>query len=733
LSYRNVTAEAAILDAEVVEERDLQQEVQERIDNMTVDAMFVVNMSSIVKENNKTRADLRCKKLLVAAAVGILAIVIGTAIGTKTLRRDPPATMITAPPTASISVVDFAINILTPLSGEGALMDESSPQYRALWWMVRDDPANLMMKMMVGNETQSSSSSSSSSSMLTIIMERYVMALLYFSTDGPNWVSPYDFLGIESICDWGVPIGCSEEGAAVFINMSKCVFVTIWTPCSAFLTHTDKNSQIVLSSCFLLFPIFWREVENNLNGTLPTELYALSSLEALTMWGNSLQGTLSSYLGMLTRLTALQLGENLLTGSFPESFVNLRKLEWLYMDNNALTGSIPTTPSMEVMSIGFNFLTGTFPESSASFTNLRIIVLDGNMVTGSIPESIFSSSTLGMFSLWANQFSGSLTSKIGKLSELDTLDLGSNDMTGAIPSEIGLLINMEYLYLDSNAFNGTIASQIGLLTRLDQLQLQENQLSGSVPVELSSICFAKSIKLFANNITGSLDNVFCQQPLVVLSKVNADCGGAEPQVECTCCTTCCDSSSGNCMINKDAVCLMEKSWHEDPNGPKYHETAGTVCECTTTGSGHNATTSLSCRDTQCQSCNQNESVCSINKHYQFSYGEETSWDYTNWDNMKTTFEYVVGRNDTVTFESTRQPDNSFACKITVNDQVCNSCYWAYCNDGFLSVHVDCKNVKGAGTLSLCNAKRSSDDGPLAVFALQDPVYLVGCPPRIYDQ
>jgi hypothetical protein len=230
LSCRSDTEAAAVLDAEVVKERDLHQEVQERMNSMTIDAMLVVNMSSNEEENNKTRTDSRGKlrgkstaiRLLVAAALIIITVAMGTAIGTIPLRRKPLASMVTAPPTASISVVDFAINIFTSLSGEEALMDESSPQYKALWWMVRDDPANLMMKMMVGNETQSlSPSSSSSSSMLTIIMERYVMALLYFGTDGPNWVSPYDFLGIESICDWGEPIGCSEQGSAVRIRIGN--------------------------------------------------------------------------------------------------------------------------------------------------------------------------------------------------------------------------------------------------------------------------------------------------------------------------------------------------------------------------------------------------------------------------------------------------------------------------------------------------------------------------------
>jgi Leucine-rich repeat (LRR) protein len=426
-------------------------------------------------------------------------------------------------------------------------------------------------------------------------------------------------------------------------------------------------------------------------------------------------------------LTAFQLGENLLTGSFPESFSDLRKLEWLYMNDNALTGTVPTIPSLEVMSIGVNFLTGTISESSASFTNLRWYGLEWNMITGSIPESIFSTSTLTWFSLWANQISGSVTSKLGALVELENLDLSGNTMTGAIPSEIGLLNNMEYLFLDSNAFNGTIPSQVGLLTRLNQLWLQTNQLSGSVPTELFSIRFPTSVKLFSNNFTGSLDNVFCQQPSAVLSKVDADCGGVDPQVECTCCTTCCDSSSGNCTINNEAICLVEKSWHEHPDGLEYHESAGTVCECTTTGSDDNATTTLSCSDTQCQSCNRNETVCSINQHYQFSFGEETNWDNTHWDSSKATFQYLVGRNDTVTFESSHQPDGTLPCKVVVNGQACNSCNFLYCPDGFQSAHIDCENVKGAGALNLCDEKRSNDDGPIGGICVSGSGVFTGLP------
>jgi hypothetical protein len=116
----------------------------------------------------------------------------------------------------------------------------------------------------------------------------------------------------------------------------------------------------------------------------------------------------------------------------------------------------------------------------------------------------------------------------------------------------------------------------------------------------------------------------------------------------------------------------------------------------------------------------------VNEHYQYSYGEDTYWEST-----KSSFLYVVGRNDTITFEATRQPDQTFTCKISVNGQVCNSCYSSYCVDGFYGVHVNCENVKGAGSQDLCDASRTSDDGPLAVFAFQDPAYLQGCSPRLY--
>jgi hypothetical protein len=260
-----------------------------------------------------------------------------------------------------------------------------------------------------------------------------------------------------------------------------------------------------------------------------------------------------------------------------------------------LTWSIPTILSLETLSARFNFLTGTIP-GSVTFVNLHRINLDFNMILGSIPELLYLP-TLEELVLWNNNLSGSISPRIGDLVQINLLDLESNDLSGTIPSQIGALYKLGSFFLDGNSLSGTIPSQMGLLTDLGALWLSDNQLTGTVPVELSSLS-PRSLKLFANNLSGSLD-MFCSKA-AILTKIDADCAGVDPTVECACCTSCCNMSSGNCTVNGEAVCQVEKSWFENENSHAYYESGGTVCECS---DSNNGIATLSCMDTQCQSCN----------------------------------------------------------------------------------------------------------------------------------
>jgi hypothetical protein len=131
-------------------------------------------------------------------------------------------------------------------------------------------------------------------------------------------------------------------------------------------------------------------------------------------------------------------------------------------------------------------------------------------------------------------------------------------------------------------------------------------------------------------------------------------------------------------------------------------------------------------DTQCQSCNADETVCSINERYEFHFEEENG--YISF--FHSTFQYVVGRNDTVTLEWTLQPGLFYECEVTVNGEVCNACYPFLCADEFSGISVDCENVDGAGAVNLCAVDPEAANGPLAVFAFQS-VLFQGCPPRLF--
>jgi hypothetical protein len=74
---------------------------------------------------------------------------------------------------------------------------------------------------------------------------------------------------------------------------------------------------------------------NDLTGTIPSELGQLTQLETLFLQENTLTGTIPSWLGQLSLLKQLQLNSNNLVGSMPSEICELRKhndLAYLHAD-----------------------------------------------------------------------------------------------------------------------------------------------------------------------------------------------------------------------------------------------------------------------------------------------------------------------------------------------------------------------------------------------------------------
>jgi hypothetical protein len=206
--------------------------------------------------------------------------------------------------------------------------NSSSPQSLALQWMLSDEYAK--------------------SSNLTdeFLIQRFVLATMWYSTDGPNWLPGHIWLGPNPEHGWGDP---SE-------------FLTLERDFGVF-PETGLGIWIDLS-------------RNGLSESIPREIGLLVHLVRLDFWGNSLSGTIPTEMGWMTALTELDLSYNILSGSIPTELGLLTQLTRLDLSINSLTGSIPS--------------------SIAKLTLLRLVRLNGNSFTGSIPLILCNNSAIDL-------------------------------------------------------------------------------------------------------------------------------------------------------------------------------------------------------------------------------------------------------------------------------------------------------------------------------------------------
>ncbi|CAB9514858.1 LRR receptor-like serine threonine-protein kinase [Seminavis robusta] len=166
-------------------------------------------------------------------------------------------------------------------------------------------------------------------------------------------------------------------------------------------------------------------VNNNLQGTIPTELALITSMKEIRVGSitgtTSLFGPIPTELGMMTDLSVLWLTRSpLLTGTLPSEFGLLTEMEDLTFSSNSLSSSIPTEVGL--------------------LTNVLYFNLYGNLLTGSLPSELGLFSNLKGLFLSRNYLSGTLPSELGLLTDLEQLYLRGNDLSGSVPSELQMLL-----------------------------------------------------------------------------------------------------------------------------------------------------------------------------------------------------------------------------------------------------------------------------------------------------
>ncbi|KAL7539714.1 hypothetical protein ACHAWF_006488 [Thalassiosira exigua] len=214
---------------------------------------------------------------------------------------------------------------LSPMSREGAFdgdgLNASAPRISALEWLVDDFPKNVStLDEMIDHYPEWK------------MRQRYALALLYFSTNGPGWYSQLSFVSNKSECSWAGKIirlqgdkiqiynedGSNVEDGVVRFNQGGVT------------CDVDERVDTITLGV------------NNLMGTIPEEIsYFNQSLLKLGLMRNTLSSTIPESLGELKKLQRLNLMENCLTGEIPQSLPGLSMLsEARFVGNNQLRGDL---------------------------------------------------------------------------------------------------------------------------------------------------------------------------------------------------------------------------------------------------------------------------------------------------------------------------------------------------------------------------------------------------------
>ncbi|KAL9459803.1 hypothetical protein AB3S75_003080 [Citrus x aurantiifolia] len=249
----------------------------------------------------------------------------------------------------------------------------------------------------------------------------------------------------------------------------------------------------------------------NLIGTIPSQLWNLSSLESLNLSFNRLSGSIPSAIFTTYTLKYVSFRGNQLSGAFPSFIFNKSSLQHLDFSSNAIHGEIPANlcsnlPFLEFLALFENIFHGGIPSTLSNCTYLRILDLSYNDISGAIPKEIGNLTKLKELYLCHNGLQGEIPREFGNLAELELMSLSQNKLRGEIPQKLGNLSGLEILQLSQNLLTGVIPPEINP-HNLEELLLGQNNLVGVVPATIFNVSTLKNLALQDNYLSGSLPSI----------------------------------------------------------------------------------------------------------------------------------------------------------------------------------------------------------------------------------
>ncbi|XP_030509716.2 receptor like protein 22-like [Cannabis sativa] len=265
---------------------------------------------------------------------------------------------------------------------------------------------------------------------------------------------------------------------------------------------------------------------NQLNGTIPSWIYSLPSLQYLNLRWNKFSGSIQEF--QHNCLVSLYLAYNNLQGFFPTSifqqvnlsdlhllsnnmsgvvqldqFLKLKKLKYLNLSNNSFScisnnynnDTFPNTlSSLYLSSCGIS----EFPYFLRSLKNLAELDLSNNQIEGSVPQWLWN---VGKDSLYYLDISHNSLTQIDQIpwKNLQFINLAFNRLQGHLPV---LPPSTRFISISNNSFVGEISPSICNLTWLQGLDLSINKLSGNIPPCLGNSSSLEVLDLRKNKFHG---------------------------------------------------------------------------------------------------------------------------------------------------------------------------------------------------------------------------------------
>lgn len=330
------------------------------------------------------------------------------------------------------------------------------------------------------------------------VKQRFALATAFFATDGDNWKANTNWLDHDTHeCMWWSQISYKDVSQFDDHNPMENAAGT----CEFLEGQDTVQYKQVYSHLWLS--------ENNLNGTIPPELFWLTSLRSLSLRENrNLIGSIPTHIGMPKELEGVSFAFTQVTGVLPSEIGALSALHSFSAPAAQLTGSLPSELGLLTQLIELfldnNALSGELPAELGKLTNLLWLFLNDNFFAGVFPEWILSLTKLDEFTLYANEMNGTIPTGIGQLTDLQRLWLYSNHFSGVIPSEIGLLTNLFALYLDDNRLTGTLPMELGQLVNICDFWTSWNSHTGTIPSEIGMCSLMYHLELGNNNLSGNI-------------------------------------------------------------------------------------------------------------------------------------------------------------------------------------------------------------------------------------